>query len=83
MGIYFVFNWYVHDMKCNQKFRCLMTIYWTVECLKDVDLFTLWAEETLIEDNLVLDILFLAYDDPFCTCGSEIWKKFGSIFKVY
>jgi nuclear pore complex protein Nup188 len=54
-----------------------------VECLKDVDLFTLWAEETLIEDNLVLDILFLAYDDPFCTCGSEIWKKFGSIFKVY
>lgn len=47
----------------------------------DVDLFTLWAEETLIEDNLVLDILFLAYDGPFCTCGSEIWKKFGSIYK--
>ncbi|WJX51140.1 hypothetical protein P8452_37363 [Trifolium repens] len=47
----------------------------------DVALFTLWAEETLIEDNLVLDILFLAYYDPFCTCGSEIWKKFGSIYK--
>ena len=25
------------------------------------DLFILWAEETLIEDNLILDILFLAY----------------------
>ncbi|XP_022725085.1 uncharacterized protein LOC111281691 [Durio zibethinus] len=24
----------------------------------DVDLFTLWAEETLLEDNLVLDIIF-------------------------
>ncbi|KAL5055383.1 hypothetical protein RYX36_036065 [Vicia faba] len=47
----------------------------------DVDLFTLWAEETLIEDNLVLDILFLAYYDPFCKCGSGIWKKFGSIYK--
>ncbi|CAK8576856.1 unnamed protein product [Lathyrus sativus] len=47
----------------------------------DVDLFTLWAEETLIEDNLVLDILFLAYYDPFCMCSSGIWKKFGSIYK--
>ncbi|XP_027354241.1 uncharacterized protein LOC113864573 [Abrus precatorius] len=47
----------------------------------DVDLFTLWAEETLIEDNLVLDILFLAYYDPFCTCSGEIWKKFGTLYK--
>ncbi|KAG4966890.1 hypothetical protein JHK87_032541 [Glycine soja] len=47
----------------------------------DVDLFTLWAEETLIEDNLVLDILFLAYYDSFCTCSSEMWKKFISLYK--
>ncbi|XP_027909728.1 uncharacterized protein LOC114168941 isoform X2 [Vigna unguiculata] len=47
----------------------------------DVELFTLWAEETLIEDNLVLDILFLAYYDSFCTCSGEIWKKFGSLYK--
>ncbi|XP_061362673.1 uncharacterized protein LOC133306382 isoform X2 [Gastrolobium bilobum] len=47
----------------------------------DVDLFTLWAEETLIEDNLVLDIVFLAYYDSFCICSGEVWKKFGSLYK--
>ncbi|KAI4297724.1 hypothetical protein L6164_037599 [Bauhinia variegata] len=47
----------------------------------DVDLFTLWAEETLIEDNLVLDILFLAYYDSFCTCSGEKWKKLCSLYK--
>lgn len=55
---------------------------WIVEWLKDADFFTLWAEETLIEDNLVLDILFLAYYDSFCTCSSEMWKKFISLYKV-
>ncbi|KAJ1422124.1 hypothetical protein SESBI_13251 [Sesbania bispinosa] len=48
----------------------------------DVDLFTLWAEETLIEDNLVLDILFLTYYDSFCTCSGKIWKKFGALYKL-
>ncbi|RZB79156.1 hypothetical protein D0Y65_029491 [Glycine soja] len=47
----------------------------------DADFFTLWAEETLIEDNLVLDILYLAYYDSFCTCGGEMWKKFGSLYE--
>ncbi|XP_057456711.1 uncharacterized protein LOC130747712 [Lotus japonicus] len=47
----------------------------------DIDLFTLWAEETLIEDNLVLDILFLTYYDSFCTCSGEIWKKFAALYK--
>lgn len=47
----------------------------------DVDLFTLWAEETLIEDNLVLDILFLAYYESFCTCNGERWKKLCSLYK--
>ncbi|KAE9620270.1 hypothetical protein Lalb_Chr01g0001341 [Lupinus albus] len=47
----------------------------------DVDLFTLWAEETLIEENLVLDILFLAYYDSVCTCSGEKWRKFCSLYK--
>ncbi|KAJ7978575.1 Nucleoporin like [Quillaja saponaria] len=47
----------------------------------DIDLFTLWAEETIIEDNLVLDILFLAYYDSFCTCNGERWKKLCSLYK--
>ncbi|KAK3028660.1 hypothetical protein RJ639_037840 [Escallonia herrerae] len=41
----------------------------------DVDLFTLWAEETLIEENVVLDILFLAYYESFCTCDGKEWRK--------
>ncbi|XP_015893450.3 uncharacterized protein LOC107427578 [Ziziphus jujuba] len=47
----------------------------------DVDLFTLWAEETLIEDNLILDILFLAYYESFCTCNGERWKKLCFLYK--
>ncbi|KAJ0009757.1 hypothetical protein Pint_34377 [Pistacia integerrima] len=47
----------------------------------DIDIFTLWAEETLIEDNLVLDILFLVYYESFCTCNGEKWKKLCSLYK--
>eukprot|EP00268_Persea_americana_P036026 TRINITY_DN35516_c0_g1_i1.p1 TRINITY_DN35516_c0_g1~~TRINITY_DN35516_c0_g1_i1.p1 ORF type:complete len:2020 (+),score=353.46 TRINITY_DN35516_c0_g1_i1:707-6061(+) len=47
----------------------------------EVDLVTLWAEETLIEVNLILDILFLAYYENFCTCKSEQWKRLCLLFK--
>ncbi|XP_055961923.1 uncharacterized protein LOC126683413 isoform X2 [Mercurialis annua] len=47
----------------------------------DVDLFTLWAEGILIEDNLVLDILFLIYYESLCTCNGETWKKLCSLYK--
>ncbi|GFY83689.1 nucleoporin [Actinidia rufa] len=47
----------------------------------DVDLFTLWAEETLIEDNLVLDIIFLAYYDSHCTCNGKQWKKLCLLYE--
>ncbi|OMO74438.1 hypothetical protein CCACVL1_16704, partial [Corchorus capsularis] len=47
----------------------------------DVDLFTLWAEETLLEDNLVLDIIFLIYYESLCTCSAEKWKDLCSIYK--
>ncbi|KAK2983795.1 hypothetical protein RJ640_017198, partial [Escallonia rubra] len=45
----------------------------------DVDLFTLWAEETLIEENVVLDILFLAYYESFCTCDGKEWRKLRTV----
>ncbi|KAF5204493.1 nucleoporin [Thalictrum thalictroides] len=48
---------------------------------EEVDLATLWAEETLIEDNLILDILFLAYYESLCTCNSEQWKILCSLYK--
>ncbi|KAF8013563.1 hypothetical protein BT93_I1419 [Corymbia citriodora subsp. variegata] len=47
----------------------------------DVDLFTLWAEETLTEVNLILDILFLMYYESFCTCNGERWKTLCTLFK--
>ncbi|KAK8501758.1 hypothetical protein V6N12_072895 [Hibiscus sabdariffa] len=47
----------------------------------DVDLFTLWAEETLLENNLVLDIVFLIYYESLCTCSAERWKKLCSLYK--
>ncbi|KAI7739487.1 hypothetical protein M8C21_012232, partial [Ambrosia artemisiifolia] len=47
----------------------------------DVDVFTLWAEEMLIEDNLVLDILFLAYYESFCTCDGKQWKNLCLLYE--
>lgn len=47
----------------------------------DVDLFTLWAEETLIEDNLVLDIIFLAYYECHCNCTGKQWKKLCLLYE--
>ncbi|EYU37916.1 hypothetical protein MIMGU_mgv1a000102mg [Erythranthe guttata] len=47
----------------------------------DVDLYTLWAEETLIEDNLVLDILFLVYYESLCTCDAKCWKRLCTIYE--
>ncbi|KAH0977984.1 hypothetical protein GBA52_027703 [Prunus armeniaca] len=47
----------------------------------DIDLFTLWAEETLVEDNLVLDILFLVYNESVCTCNGERWKTLCWLYK--
>lgn len=50
--------------------------------LQDFDLYTLWAEETLIEDNLILDILFLVYYESFCDCDAECWKKLCALYEV-
>ncbi|KAL2937209.1 hypothetical protein RDABS01_020658 [Bienertia sinuspersici] len=47
----------------------------------DVDLFILWAEEMLIEDNLVLDILFLVYYESFSTCSAAKWKELCLLYK--
>ncbi|KAL8137142.1 hypothetical protein V2J09_003143 [Rumex salicifolius] len=47
----------------------------------DVDLFVLWAEEMLIEVNLVLEILFLNYYESFSVCDSEKWMKLCLMYK--
>ncbi|XAR59058.1 hypothetical protein NMG60_11014689 [Bertholletia excelsa] len=47
----------------------------------DTDLFTLWAEEMLTEDNLVLDILFLVYYEPYCICSGKQWKKLCLLYE--
>ncbi|KAM7257446.1 hypothetical protein ACFE04_013187 [Oxalis oulophora] len=47
----------------------------------DVDSCTLWAEETLNEDNLILEILFLLYYESFCICNKEKWEKFCLLYK--
>ncbi|GAB2267938.1 hypothetical protein Dimus_002914, partial [Dionaea muscipula] len=52
-----------------------------MEDLQDVDLFILWAEETLMEVNLVLDILFLLYYESFCTCSAATWKTLCLLYK--
>ncbi|ERN13437.1 hypothetical protein AMTR_s00041p00195800 [Amborella trichopoda] len=74
----------VHDGLERTAFETLMNLLSSKnpeQMLQDVDLANLWAEETLIEDNLILDILFLVYYEPFCACTSEQWKKLCSLFQ--
>ncbi|KAH9623965.1 hypothetical protein KSS87_021079 [Heliosperma pusillum] len=47
----------------------------------DTDYFILWAEAMLIEGNLVLDILFLAYYESFCSCSAAHWKELCLLYK--
>jgi hypothetical protein len=42
------------------------------EFLLDVNLFTFWTEETLIEDKSL----------SFCTCNGERWRRLFSFYKL-
>ncbi|XP_031493788.1 uncharacterized protein LOC116259924 isoform X2 [Nymphaea colorata] len=46
-----------------------------------VEFVNLWAEETLIEVVLTLEILFLLYYEPFHRCSAKRWKNLCSLFK--
>ncbi|XP_016496025.2 uncharacterized protein LOC107815035 isoform X1 [Nicotiana tabacum] len=48
----------------------------------DVDLYTLWAEEIVTEDNLILDVLFLIFYE-FSPCTGELWKKLCSLYEGF
>lgn len=45
------------------------------------DLTVSWLEESLIEINLILEILFLALYDNFSRCNGGLWIALCSIFK--
>lgn len=49
---------------------------------QDVDLYTLWAEEIVTEDNVVLDVLFLIFYE-FCPCTGELWKKLCLLYEGF
>ncbi|KAM3398313.1 putative protein isoform X4 [Capsicum galapagoense] len=48
----------------------------------DVDLYTLWAEAMVTEDNLILDVLFLIFYE-FSPCTGELWKKMCSLYEGF
>ncbi|KAI4976566.1 hypothetical protein ZWY2020_050173 [Hordeum vulgare] len=45
------------------------------------DLTVSWLEESLIEINLILDILFLAICDNFSRCNGGLWIALCSLFR--
>ncbi|XP_071723037.1 uncharacterized protein [Rutidosis leptorrhynchoides] len=47
----------------------------------DLDSCTLWAEETLIEANLILDFIFLLYYESSCSCNKEKWENFCLLYQ--
>ncbi|VFQ67820.1 unnamed protein product [Cuscuta campestris] len=48
----------------------------------EIDFYTLWAEEILTEDNLILDILFLTFYE-FSTCTGKQWRKLCLIYQGF
>ncbi|CAH9056682.1 unnamed protein product [Cuscuta europaea] len=46
----------------------------------EIDFYTLWAEEILTENNLILDILFLIFYE-FCTCNGKQWMKLCLLYE--
>lgn len=42
----------------------------------------LWAEQAVVEEHLVMDIVFLLYFDPLCSCSFMRWKELFVMFKV-
>ncbi|KAJ3682573.1 hypothetical protein LUZ60_015146 [Juncus effusus] len=47
----------------------------------DMEFTILWVEETLIETNIILDILFLSFYDNLSSCNLDQWKSLCSLFK--
>ncbi|CAH9096876.1 unnamed protein product [Cuscuta europaea] len=46
----------------------------------EIDFYTLWAEEILTENNLILDIPFLIFYE-FCTCNGKQWRKLCLLYE--
>ncbi|MCD9643138.1 hypothetical protein HAX54_030315 [Datura stramonium] len=57
-------------------------VVYAVFSIEDVDLYTLWAEEIVTEDNLMLDVLFLIFYE-FSPCTGELWKKLCSLYEGF
>ncbi|KAG0493658.1 hypothetical protein HPP92_004652 [Vanilla planifolia] len=74
----------IHD---GLEARMLSTIKDLVSSLSsektflDAEFIALWVDETIIEDNLILDVLFLAYYENFCVCNAVQWMNLCSLFK--
>jgi hypothetical protein len=51
--------------------------------LQGAELTISWLEETLIEINLIFDILFLFFYDNLSRCNGGLWIMLCSIFKVH
>ena len=50
--------------------------------LQGLQSMNLWAEEMSTEVNLVMDIVFLLYYKPLCTCSFNHWKELFTTFQV-
>ena len=50
--------------------------------LQGLSSMNLWAEEMSTELNLVMDILFLLYYKPLCSCSFNHWKELFMTFQA-
>lgn len=49
---------------------------------QDREYTVFWAEETVLEQSLLLDILFLLYYEPLNSCKAARFKELLSCFQV-
>lgn len=72
----------VQDGLENKVFAVLQKLLTITQPLDlDSNLSNLWAEEIVMEQNLVMDILFLLYYEPLCSCSFARWKELFVLFQ--
>ncbi|KAH7373926.1 hypothetical protein KP509_17G079700 [Ceratopteris richardii] len=69
--------------RIDEKLFSVLDGLFRVEQPLDMDMMyiNLWAEEIVMEEHLVLDIMFLLYFDPSCFCSFSRWKELYALFK--
>lgn len=68
------------ESKCFTVLENLLTVEQPLDL--DLTFMKLWAEEIVMEENLIMDIMFLLYYEPLSSCSFTRWKELFLMFQT-